>query len=260
MRFDGETAIVTGAGQGIGQQIALRLAQEGAAVCLVDIQSDRLKETVEMIEKAGGKKAEIILADVSQEKQVEQIVKEILKIHDRIDILVNNVGIMGPVKHVEDILVDEWDQTMAVNLRGMFLCCKHVIPIMKHQKKGSIVNMASATGKRPLTQRLPYATSKMGVIGMTRTLAAEVGKWNIRVNSVCPGAVEGPRLTRVFEGIMKFSGKSWDQVVSERLELTPLKTLIHPKYIAGVVAFLCSEDGAMITGEDVNVSAGNVMF
>ncbi len=260
MRLDGEVAIVTGAGQGIGQQIALRLGQEGAFVCLVDMISEKIKETQQMIEKRNEKKSKIIVADVSQESQVEDIVREAVKIHDRIDVLVNNVGIMGPVKQVEEILVDEWDQTMVVNLRGMFLCCKHVVPIMKRQKRGSIVNMASATGKRPLTQRLPYATSKMGVIGLTRTLAAEVGKWNIRVNSVCPGAVEGPRLTKVFEGIMRFSGKSWDQVVSDRLELTPLKTLIHPKHIAGVVAFLCSEDAAMITGEDVNVSAGNVMF
>jgi len=131
---------------------------------------------------------------------------------------------------------------------------------MKKQEKGSIVNIASITGKRPLTQRLPYAASKMGVIGLTRTLAAEVGKFNIRVNAVCPGAVEGPRLKRVFEGIMKYSGKSWDQVVAERLESTPLKTLIDPIYIAAVVAFLCSEDAAMMTGEDVNVSAGDVMF
>ena len=260
MRLDGAIAIVTGAGQGIGQHIALRLAQDGALVCIVDINLDGLKETEEMITKANAKKPAIILTDVSREGEVEPMVKEALKIADRVDILVNNAGIMGPVKNVEDILVEEWEQTMAVNLRGMFLCCKHVVPIMKRQKRGCIVNIASVTGKRPLTQRLPYATSKMGVIGLTRTLAAEVGEWNIRVNSVCPGAVEGSRLKKVFEGIMKYSGKTWDQVVSERLESTPLRRLIHPKDIAAVVAFLCSEDGAMITGEDVNVSAGDVMF
>ncbi len=260
MRLDGAIAIVTGAGQGIGQHIALRLTQEDALVCIVDINPDGLKETEEMITKAGREKPKIMVTDISQEEQVESMVRATLKIEDRIDILVNNAGIMGPVKNVEEILVEEWEQTMAVNLRGMFLCCKHVVPSMKHRKRGCIVNIASVTGKRPLTQRLPYATSKMGVIGLTCTLAAEVGEWNIRVNSVCPGAVEGPRLKKVFEGIMKYSGKSWDQVVSERLESTPLKTLIHPKDIAAVVAFLCSEDAAMITGEDVNVSAGNVMF
>jgi NAD(P)-dependent dehydrogenase (short-subunit alcohol dehydrogenase family) len=260
MRLNEEIAIVTGGGQGIGREIALRLAQEGAIVFIADVDANGARETERIIFDMCGRKASVVLTDVSQEKQTEHLVRETLKTNNRIDILVNNAGIMGPVKNIEDIAVEEWDQTMAVNLRGMFLCCKYVVPVMKRQEKGSIVNIASITGKRPLTQRLPYAVSKMGVIGLTRTLAAEVGKFNIRVNAVCPGAVEGPRLKRVFEGIMKYSGKSWDQVVAERLESTPLKTLIDPKQIAAVVAFLCSEDAAMMTGEDVNVSAGAVMF
>jgi NAD(P)-dependent dehydrogenase (short-subunit alcohol dehydrogenase family) len=98
------------------------------------------------------------------------------------------------------------------------------------------------------------------VIGLTRTLAAEVGKWKIRVNAVCPGGVSGERLERVFEGIRKFSGKSREQIIAERVEATPLKTLVDPKYVASVVAFLCSEDAAMMTGQDINVSAGVVMY
>jgi len=260
MRLNKEIAIVTGAGQGIGREIALRLAQEGVVVCIADVDANGAEETERVIFDRCGRKARVFLTDVSQEKQVERLVTDTLKTGNRIDILVNNAGIMGPVKNVEDIQVEEWDHTIAVNLRGMFLCCKYVVPVMKRQAKGSIVNIASVTGKRPLTQRLPYAASKMGVIGLTRTLAAEVGEFNIRVNAVCPGAVEGSRLKKVFEGIMKHSGKSWDQVVAERLESTPLKTLIDPKHIAAVVAFLCSEDAAMMTGEDVNVSAGAVMY
>lgn len=260
MGLDGEIAIVTGAGLGIGQQIALRLAQDGAFICMVDVDENGLRETEEMISKYHGKKTKVILTDVSQEGQVENMVKEALKVDNRIDILVNNAGIMGPIKNVEDILLEEWEQTMAVNLRGVFLGCRYVVPVMKRQNKGSIVNIASVTGKRPLTQRLPYAASKMGVMGLTRTLAAEVGKYKIRVNSVCPAGVEGPRLKKVFEGIMKYSGKTWDQVIAERLESIPLRTLISPKYIAAIVAFLCSEDAGMMTGQDVNVSAGAVMY
>lgn len=260
MRLDNQIAIVTGGGQGIGQQIALRLAQEGAVVVIADINEKGSWETAEMIAKGGGQRAKVIPIDITQEDQVVDMVKATLEIDNRIDILVNNSGIAGPIKNVEDIPLEEWEETMAVNLRGMFLCCKHTVPTMKRQGKGSIVNIASVTGKRPLTQRTPYATTKMGVIGLTRTLAAEVGKWKIRVNAICPGAVMGPRLDMVFEGIMKYSGKSREEVVAERTERSALKTLVDPKYVAAVVAFLCSEDAAMMTGQDINVSAGSVMF
>jgi NAD(P)-dependent dehydrogenase (short-subunit alcohol dehydrogenase family) len=167
---------------------------------------------------------------------------------------------MGPAKNIEDISLEEWESTMAVNLTGMFLCCKYAIPPMKVQKKGSIVNIASITGKRPLTQRTPYAASKMGVIGLTRTLAAEVGRWKIRVNAVCPGAVTGKRQDRVYEAIMKHTGKTMDQVIAERVELSPLRSVVDPKYVAAIVAFLCTEDAAMMTGQDINISAGMVMY
>jgi NAD(P)-dependent dehydrogenase (short-subunit alcohol dehydrogenase family) len=131
---------------------------------------------------------------------------------------------------------------------------------MKKAGGGKIVNIASVTGKRPLTQRTPYSASKMGVIGLTRTLAMEVGAWKIRVNAVCPGAVTGPRQDRVYEGIMKFSGKTREQIRAERAELAALKTFVDPRDVAGVVAFLCSDDAAMMTGQDLNVSAGAVMY
>jgi NAD(P)-dependent dehydrogenase (short-subunit alcohol dehydrogenase family) len=164
------------------------------------------------------------------------------------------------MKSIEAISIEEWDETFAVNLRGMFLCCKHVIGTMKKQMNGAIVNMASITGKCPLPQRTPYAASKIGVIGLTRTLAAEVGKWNIRVNSVCPGSVEGPRQKLVYQGIMKYSGKSYDEILKEKLESTPLGKLISPKSVAAVVSFLCSEDASMMTGQDINVSGGRIMY
>ncbi len=260
MRLENHVAIVTGGGQGIGRQIALRLGQEGAVVAIADINEEGSRETAERVIREGGKTAKVIPTDLVSEDQIRSLVQAVLKIDDRIDILVNNSGIMGPVKPVEEITAEEWDATFAVNLRGMFLCCKYVVPVMKKQGRGSIVNISSITGKRPLTERLPYAASKMGVIGLTRTLAAELGKWKVRVNAVCPGAVTGPRLDRVVEGIMKFSGKSREQVMAERAEASPLRSFIDAKYIAAVVAFLCSEDAAMMTGQDINVSAGTVMY
>jgi len=260
MRLKNKIAIVTGGGQGLGQQIALRLAQEGAMVVIADINEKGSHETVEMIASAAGGEAKVIPMDIREEKQVSALVRSTLSLDQRIDILVNNSGIMGPVKFIEDISLDEWQDTMAVNLQGMFLCCKHVIPAMKKQGHGSIVNIASITGKRALTQRAPYAASKMGAIGLTRTLAAEVGEWKIRVNAVCPGAIIGPRIDRVIEGIMKFSGKSREQAIAERTAASALKTFIDPKEVAGVVAFLCSADAAMITGQDINVCGGTVMY
>jgi NAD(P)-dependent dehydrogenase (short-subunit alcohol dehydrogenase family) len=260
MRLESQIAIVTGGGQGIGQQIALRLAAEGAVVVIADINESGSRETADLIARSGGREARVLPTDVSSEKQVADLIAATLNQEHRIDILVNNSGIMGPVKRIEDISVEEWDVTMAVNLRGMFLCCKHVMPQMKIQEKGSIVNISSVTGKRPLIQRTPYAASKMGVIGLTRTLAAEVGQWKIRVNAVCPGGVTGKRLDQVYEGIMKHTGKTREQVIAERVGAAPLRSFVDPKYIAAMVAYLCSEDAAMMTGQDINVSGGAVMY
>ena len=260
MFLDKQVAIVTGGGQGIGQQIALRLGHDGARVIIADINEKGGRETAEIISDKLGREAVFIHFDITSETQVQNMVQAALALENHIDILVNNAGIAGPVEYIEDITLKAWEQTFAVNLRGMFLCCKYVIPIMKKQNKGNLVNIASITGKTPLPQRTPYAATKMGVIGLTRTLAAEVGKWNIRVNSVCPGSVTGDRQKLVFEGIMKYTGKTWDEVVDERTAAAPLRTLIDPKYVASVVSFLCSDDSAMMTGQDINVSAGRIMF
>lgn len=260
MPLDGQIAIVTGGGQGIGQQIALRLAQDRAHVVIADINKAGGQETVQLIADKFGREAVFIHFDITAEPQVSEMVQAAMAIDKHIDILVNNAGIAGPVEYIEDVTLKAWENTLAVNLGGVFLCCKHVIPIMKKQNKGNIVNLASITGKNPLPQRIPYATTKMGVIGLTRTLAAEVGKWNIRVNAVCPGSVTGDRQKIVFEGIMKYTGKTWDEVVAERTASAPLRTLIDPKYVASVVSFLCSEDSAMMTGQDINISAGRIMF
>ena len=260
MRLANQVAIVTGGGQGIGQQIALRLGHEGARVVVADIDATGAEQTAALLRQAGAPAVHPIPTDIADERQVVRLIQGALALDHRIDILVNNAGIMGPVKNLEDISLDEWTATLAVNPTGMFLCCKHALPAMKQEGRGSIVNIASVSGKRPLTQRTPYAASKMGVIGFTRTLAAEVGKWKIRVNAVCPGAVTGPRQGKVYEGIMRFSGKTRAQVLAERAELAALKTFVDPKDVAAVVAFLCSDDAAMMTGQDLNVSAGAVMY
>ena len=147
MRLKNQVAIVTGGGQGIGRQICLRLAEEGAIVVIADINEKGSRETAAMIVKAGGLAARVRPTDISAETQVTNLIRVTLDEEKRIDILVNNSGIMGPAKNIEDISLEEWESTMAVNLTGMFMCCKYAIPPMKVQKKGSIVNIASVLSK-----------------------------------------------------------------------------------------------------------------
>jgi NAD(P)-dependent dehydrogenase (short-subunit alcohol dehydrogenase family) len=260
MKHEKKVAIVTGAGQGIGQIISYRLAQEGAFVVATDIGEENINKTVHHIEKQYGKNAKGVVADITSEDQVERLIKSASDVTGKIEILVNNAGIAGPIDYIENIDLKGWNETIGVNLSGMFLCCKYTVPIMKNQKGGAIVNIASITGKYPLPQRVPYATTKMGVIGFTRTLAAEIGSYKIRVNAICPGSVTGDRQKLVFEGIAKYSGKSYEEVVEERLKTTPLRSLIDPKHVASVVSFLCSDDAVMMTGQDINVTGGRIMY
>ncbi len=259
MRLKDRVAIVTGGGQGIGQAHCLRLAEEGAKVAIADINVPGSHDTERMIKEKGGS-ALVVPTDITKEEAVKELVKKVMDEWGTIDILVNNSGIAGPTKNIEDITLEEWEGTMAVNLRGMFLCCKHCIPIMKKNRRGWIVNISSVSGKRVLTQRTPYTTSKMGVIGLTRTLAAEVGQSGIRVNAICPGATAGPRIEGVLKGIMEHTGKSREEAAEEFVGGSVLKCFVEPTDIAAMVVFLCSDESRMMTGQDINVSAGLVMY
>ena len=259
-RFDGKVAVVTGGGQAMGEQFVLRLAREGAHVMIGDIIPELGEKVVAKIAAEGLPKALFFRTDVTDETLVKTMVEKALGFTGKIDFLVNNSGIMGPVKPVDEITREEWDMTFAVNMTGMFLCTKYVLPHMKAQKKGAIVNVASITGKRPMVQRSPYAATKMAVIGFTRTLAEEVGPFGIRANAVCPGAITGERQTRVFEGLAKATGKPVEEVAQSRLNLLPLRAFIDPAEVAAVVAFLLSDDSCKMTGQDINVTSGAVMY
>lgn len=260
MRLHDHVAIVTGGAREIGFVISDALVQDGCDLIIADKDGTAADRAASELAEKYGRNVQGICVDVSDEVQVSHLFDEATNLFGKVTILVNNAGIMGPVDETQNIDVKDWDATMNINLRGMFLCSKHVIPIMKEQKSGNIVNIASVTGKRPLPLRLAYATSKMGVIGFTRSLAAEIGQYGIRVNSVCPGSVIGSRQKHVFEGIMKATGKSYEEVAKDKAEVAALKSFVDPKYIANLVSFLCSDDSWAITGQDINVCAGAVMF
>ena len=247
------TAIVTGGGRGIGQAICTRLAQDGADVVIADLDADEMEETKRLVE-AEGQRA------LAVETDVRATVDRALDEFGSIDILVNNAGIAGPTSPCEEIEQTEWDATMDVNLRGPFFMCRAVLPEMKDSGFGRIVNISSVTGKKPLLNRTPYAATKMGLIGFTRTLALEVGEYDINVNAICPGSVDGPRIRGVFEQQAEATDRTYDDVRAEVEAQSPRNELVQREDIANVAAYLCSEEAARITGQDINVSAGKVMY
>jgi NAD(P)-dependent dehydrogenase (short-subunit alcohol dehydrogenase family) len=261
LRLVGKTAIVTGGGRGIGRAISLMFAREGADVSLAARSTDLMKEVSREI-AALGRKALVNTTDLKKVEQVDRMVERTVDEFGHIDILVNNSGIAGPTRYMHEISVDEWDETFNVNLRGAFLCCRAVVPIMidRSIEGGSIINIASMTGKRPLPMRTPYCATKMGLIGFTRSLASELGAFNIKVNAICPGAVEGPRIERVIRNAAKAEEKTEDEIKERFLSPSPLGRMVSAEDIARMAVFLASNDSSNMTGQDINVTAGVVMY
>lgn len=259
MKLEGKIVVVTGAGRGIGREIALTCADEGADLVLAARSRSALQEVADEIE-AKGRNAQVIETDVCQRASVARMAQETLARWGRVDVLVNNSGIGGPSAPLWEVEPDDWDETIAVNVTGVFSCCQAILPSMIERGIGSVINIGSITAKRPLLNRSAYAASKAALIGLTRTLAEEAGPHGIRVNLVSPGAVEGSRIDWVFEQQAKASGRDVAEVRAEFKSMAPLKRLVSAIDVANAVAFLASDEAAGITGTDLNVTAGLVMY
>jgi NAD(P)-dependent dehydrogenase (short-subunit alcohol dehydrogenase family) len=255
----GTVAVITGGGRGLGAALAKRYARAGACVVLNGRTEEHLVRTAEEIRCRGGQ-AECVPGDVSKPEDVGRLFRRAVTMFETVNILVNNAGIAGPTVELVDLSLEEWNETLAINLTGAFLCCKAAIPHMREAGGGKIVNIGSGTGKRPLPMRTPYATSKLGLVGLTRTLAHEVGKYGINVNLISPFLVEGERLDLVIERQAKGRGVEPEVVRDELTALSPFKRGVSADDVADVALFLSSPAADSMTGQDINVSAGAVMY
>jgi len=239
--------IVAGA-SGIGREIARAYLKESAKVFVCDISEPLIKEF-----KKEFPSVYIKQVDVSSYKQVQGFFKDLTKEISVIDVLVNSAGIAGPTALLHESNTDHWDQTIDVNIKGMFYTCKESIPFIKKSKAGSIINLASNAAFYGFPFRSAYTTAKWATIGMTKTLAMELGKDNIRVNAICPGSVSGARIDRVIEADAKEQGKSIEEIKASYVKQVSLKTFVEPEDVANMCLYLSSEMGRFISGQAIGL-------
>jgi NAD(P)-dependent dehydrogenase (short-subunit alcohol dehydrogenase family) len=250
---EGRTALVTGAGNGLGRAIARRLAGVGARVILVGRVREKLEAVAAQVVGAGGS-ARVASADVSRSDAVAGLAQRLTD--ETISILINNAGVAGPVRPLIEVTPDEWDEVFAANVRSMYLMCRAFLPPMIERGGGDIINIASVSGKRPLVNRTPYTASKMAVIGLTTTLAHEVGPLGIYVNSLSPGPVEGERMERNFRLEAERSGVTIEQARAAFVGRAALGRMVSEHEVADAVLAMLAMPG--LCAADIDLSAGMV--
>jgi 3-oxoacyl-[acyl-carrier protein] reductase len=253
MRLTGKVALVTGGGAGIGRGIVLTLAREGADLGVLDINRETASKTAKDAE-AFGVRARPLIADVASQKEVESAVTELINAFGKIDILVNNAGISPKRQGMKVPFVEidpaEWDRVIAVNLRGVFLCCRTVLPGMMERKYGKIINISSVAAKEGgIVTGAYYPASKAGILALTRSIAKEVGPLGINVNAIMPSRIVTDMASSLSESQLK-----------ARLSQIPLGRFGKPEEIGEAVLFLaCDQTSSWITGATLNVSGGALM-
>jgi NAD(P)-dependent dehydrogenase (short-subunit alcohol dehydrogenase family) len=253
--LDGRVAVVTGASKGIGRVMSQVFAREGGKVVCAARTDALLAETVALIRAAGGD-AMAIAADAATENGAKAIVDAGTRAYGRVDTLVNNAGDGGPTRPVQDYSTEEWFYTVNSCLTSAYLCSRFAVPAMIAAGRGAIVNIASMAGRRGLAYRVGYCSAKAGQIGMTYGLAIELGRHNITVNAIAPGAVAGDRIDRMIQGQADVRGVDIEQVRQSFVDRSPLRRMSTADDVAALAAFLCSDLARNISGQCIPVTAG----
>ncbi|MEM8897505.1 MAG: glucose 1-dehydrogenase [Bacteroidota bacterium] len=246
-KFEGKVCLITGAGSGIGRAASLAFAKHAAHVIVTDVAIEGGKETVEMIERVGGK-AEFIRVNVSKSAEVDQMVEKVVKKYGKLDIAINNAGIGGPWGRLSDITFADWDQLMDINLSGVFYCMKAELTAMAEMKTGVIINVSSIAGLRGLAHSSAYSASKHAVIGLTKSAALEYARANIRINAVCPAFTRSPLFDKMFEIDPSYQEKL--------LRNIPMRRYGQPDDIADAMVWLASDDASFVTGQCLPLDGG----
>jgi len=239
-----QRVLITAGAAGIGREFARAFAANGGKVFVCDVDERALAALAKEIPGLIARRC-----DMSRRAEIEAMVPAAVAALGGLDVLINNAGIAGLTLPVEQYPADDWDKVVAVNLTAMFDVTRLAIPHLKQSKAGCIINMSSIAGRYGFANRSPYAATKWGVIGFTKTLAIELGEWGIRANAIAPGAVAGERIVRVFQGRAQISGKSMEEVKAAAMAEQSIKDMIDPKDIAQLAVFLASDAGKSISGQ-----------
>jgi NAD(P)-dependent dehydrogenase (short-subunit alcohol dehydrogenase family) len=258
MELANRVAMVTGGGYGIGRQIALAYAKAGASVVIAARKPGPLEETRAEVEKFGGRVV-VVPSDISKEADCAQMVERTIATFNHVDILVNNAGIAGATRRITEMTLAEWQEVIDVNLTGAWLASRAAIPAMLKQASGNILMISSGAGRRGYPLRAPYAASKWAMIGLTQTLAGELGTSGIRVNCICPGAIAGDRIERVIRARAEAMNLPYEQVKAAFTSMAAMNRMATEAEVARVAVFLASDGASAVTGQTINVDAGTNM-
>jgi NAD(P)-dependent dehydrogenase (short-subunit alcohol dehydrogenase family) len=254
LRLDGKRVVLTAGGAGIGRVTLKTFFEAGARLVTCDVDQAAL-------DKLRGELPEVpaIPADVALEADVERLFALAEQQLGGLDILINNAGIAGPTGPIEAIEPDDWRRCLEVNITGQYLCARRAVPMIKAAGGGAIVNLSSAAGRFGFALRTPYCASKWAVVGLTKALAIELGPDQIRVNAICPGAVEGDRINRVIAAKAEARGVSFEAMYQEYTMTASMRRMISPQDIANMILYLCSDAGRLVSGQVIGVD-GNAEY
>ena len=254
--FKNKKIVISAGASGIGWATAKECLDKGAKVFVCDIDENSINKLKK--HPLNNKRLFSFICDASNEKEVSNLFKQIKKKTEKIDALINNVGVAGPTGTLEKLKTKDWEQTLKINVIGHFVFSKFAIPMLKKNKGGSIINLSSTAGIYGFPLRSPYSASKWAVVGMTKTLAMELGKFKVRVNAICPGTVKGDRMDRVIRDKAKFLKISKKAVENEFVSMTSLNTWVYEKDIGMMCCYLISDDSFRISGQVIGVD-GNTL-